>query len=124
MEFAGGDRDGCNDDRGREGWHVFRAVLRRRAVSSPLDLLQGLLCAGTGNAAKSFSRSASTFLALLMDVEDLFNVLHCVSEPPEIVVVGFASARDDSYFMYVVRSNLGQTTVGSFNYNAQDSEFA
>ena len=53
---------------------MFRAVLRRRAVSSPLDLLQGLLCAGTGNAAKSFTRSASTFLALLMDFEDLFNV--------------------------------------------------
>ena len=75
VEFAGGDRDGCNDDWGRDGWPVLRAALLRWAASSPLGLLQGLMCAGAGNAAESFSRSASTFLALLM-------------------AAGFASVRD------------------------------
>ena len=115
VELAGGDRDGCNDDRGRDGWPVLRAALLRWAASSPLGLLQGLMCAGAGNAAESFSRSASTFLALLMDVEDPFNVLYCVSEPTGILAADFASVRYCSCFMHVIRSNLGQTTEMYFN---------
>ena len=70
---------------------MLRTVLLRWAASLPLDLLQGLLCAGKGDMAKLFPRSVSFFLELVLNVMDPFIVLYCVSDQPEFLVVVFAS---------------------------------